>query len=229
MILYTVLLIGFTENLVNNDYLSRLPTNHDYYMLFYKIVLNITNTISYLDLGSIRFIFISLANLLFNVAMVNNFVAYLPYYNLKILKLYSFVHWGLLYNNTIFFIQSVISNVSTYNFPTSAAIFLVYPLVGKFGVELIKHKTNDLISLDLSKEKNPLRILKVAQLMRRYITRDKSRCYSMKSGLEIDDIVMTGLLIKHKTECKDPECFCQKKALIDQISSYEMDHNRILE
>ncbi len=225
VILHTVLLIGFTENLVNNDYLSRLLTNHDYLMLIYKLVINVTNTISYQNLNNLGFTFISLTNLLFNLVMVQNFVTYLPYYNLRILKLYGFLHVGLMYITTVFFIESVISNVSLFHFPTAAAIFFVYPLVGKFAVELIKHKTNQLISLDISKENNPIRIQKIAQLMIRFITRDKSRLHSLKKELELDDVIMAGLLIRHKSECKEAQCFCKQKALIDQISAYDMDHN----
>lgn len=194
-------------------------------MLLYKIVINITNKVSYHGLGSVGFTIIALTNLLFNVVMVSNFVTFLPYYNLKILKLYGFVHWGLLYNNTIFFIQSFISNVSKYNFPTAAAIFLVYPLVGRFGVELIKHKTNRLISWDLTKEKNPLRMIKIAQLMIRFITKDKSRMFTLASEPDLDDLIMAGLLVNHKTECRNPQCFCKQKALLDQITAYETENN----
>jgi hypothetical protein len=154
-------LIGFTENLVNNDHLSRLLTNHDYFMLLYKLIINITNTVSYQGLGSVGLTFVSLTNLLFNIILVSNFVTYLPFYNLSILKVYGMLGWGLLYANLVYFIHEFIGNFTTIRFPTAGVILMGYPIVLKFGCKLIENNLVSLTSLDPSKERNHLKIIKV--------------------------------------------------------------------
>lgn len=168
-------------------------TNHDYYMLCYKIVLAITNMIAHRNLENAGFTLVSLTNFLFNLVLVKNFIEFLPYYNLKILKIYGFLHLGLFFTNFMFFLHEVVANFNI-ELPTAAAVFIIYPLIGKYGIDLIQEQLDELIILNPANEKNSLKILKITQLMMRFIQRNKDHIYKLKKETEVDELFMKGKL-----------------------------------
>jgi hypothetical protein len=211
--MYLVTLVGCTENLLQKDELSRLFTRHDYYTLLFRILVTVLNTISYQDISDVSLTVLVLFNFLFTLFMVRNYYRFLPYNNFKILKLGGALQWGMGFITFVYFLRMLIYLVSHSKIPTSGIVYFSILFVVRFAVTLIDYKLKELISLNIQEETNHLKIIKVTQLMIRYITNSKNDVlYSVQEESDMENLITAGILSHHKAQCKTSNCFCKQKA-----------------